>query len=43
MTLIGGAGGIFDVRVDGQLIYSKAETYRFPKHDEIFTILDARQ
>lgn len=40
--LIGGGGGVFDVRVDGQLVYSKFDTYRFPKHDEIFAILDGR-
>ena len=30
--LIEGAGGIFDVRVDGDLIYSKQETGEFPEH-----------
>ena len=29
-TLIPGAGGIFDVKVDDVLVYSKFETGRFP-------------
>jgi selenoprotein W-related protein len=33
--LIKGGGGIFDVEVDGQLIYSKHQTGRFPEHSEI--------
>ena len=33
--LIKGGGGIFDVRVSGQLIYSKADTGRFPEHHEV--------
>ena len=34
--LIEGAGGVFEVTVDGKLIYSKKATGRFPEHDEIF-------
>ena len=30
--LIEGAGGIFDVKVDNDLIYSKQETGEFPEH-----------
>lgn len=37
--LIAGSGGIFDVKVDGQLIYSKHETGRFPEHKEILSQL----
>ena len=33
--LVGGSGGIFDVHVDGELIYSKHETGRFPTESEI--------
>ena len=33
--LIEGSGGVFDVTVDGQLIYSKHDQGRFPEHDEI--------
>ncbi|MEC9008635.1 MAG: Rdx family protein [Planctomycetota bacterium] len=34
-TLIEGAGGIFDVVVDGNMIFSKHAVDRFPEHDEI--------
>ena len=34
-TLVAGSGGIFDVVVDGKLVYSKAETGRFPDPGEI--------
>ena len=30
-----GDSGVFDVHVDGRLIYSKDETGRFPDPDEI--------
>ena len=35
--LIEGGGGVFDVRLDGRLIYSKDETGRFPENAEIVT------
>ena len=35
-------GEIFDVAVDGELIYSKHKTGRFPDHAEIDALLDAR-
>jgi len=38
-TLIEGAGGVFDVRVDGQLIFSKKIAGRFPEHEEIIGVL----
>ncbi len=34
-TLKKGRGGIFDVYLDGAMIYSKHETGRFPTHDEV--------
>jgi selenoprotein W-related protein len=37
--LIGGAGGIFDVKVDGKMIFSKHETGRFPEDAEILEML----
>lgn len=40
--LIEGAGGVFDVSVDGKLIYSKHQTGRFPEHGEIFSQLAAQ-
>ncbi len=33
--LIEGAGGIFDVNVDGKLVYSKHETGEFPNADAL--------
>ena len=34
-SLIGGTGGIFDVNVDGKLVYSKHETGDFPDEDKL--------
>ena len=34
---ISGGGGIFDVVVDGDMIFSKHESGRFPEPDEILT------
>ena len=40
-TLIPGAGGIFEVKRDGEPIYTKAETGRFPEAGEVTAILQA--
>jgi len=37
--LIKGSGGIFDVVVDGKLIFSKHKTGRFPESEEILSQL----
>jgi selenoprotein W-related protein len=37
--LVCGGGGIFDVVVDGEMIFSKHESGRFPESDEILTKL----
>ena len=34
-----GSKGIFDVKVDGKLVYSKFETGRFPDDEEVTEIL----
>ncbi len=39
--MIKGSGGIFDVRLDGKLIYSKKETGRFPEHAEVLNKIAA--
>ena len=39
--LIEGAGGIFDVNVDGKLVYSKHETGEFPDEDVLVKALQA--
>lgn len=33
--LIEGGGGIFDVKVDDKLIFSKHQVGRFPEHHEV--------
>lgn len=38
--MIKGGGGIFDVVVDGNLIYSKHQTNRFPTDEEILSQLN---
>ncbi len=40
--LIEGAGGIFDVVLDGEKIYSKHDTGRFPEYAEIPLAIDTR-
>jgi selT/selW/selH-like putative selenoprotein len=37
-----GAGGVFDVFVDEDLVYSKADTGRFPERGEVTKILKNR-
>ncbi len=34
-----GSGGIFDVYKDGNRVYSKHETGRFPEHEEALGLL----
>jgi len=41
VDLVESKGGIFDVELDGKLIYSKDETLRFPTHEEILEQLNA--
>jgi selT/selW/selH-like putative selenoprotein len=36
-----GAGGIFEVSINGSTAYSNQETYRFPENEEIFAKIDA--
>jgi predicted Rdx family selenoprotein len=38
--LIGGAGGVFDVTADGELIYSRHQTGLFPKPGDIIAALN---
>lgn len=33
--LIEGSNGIFDIAVDGRVVFSKQAEQRFPKHEEI--------
>jgi selT/selW/selH-like putative selenoprotein len=41
-TLIKGDRGIFDVKADGDLVFSKWEEDRFPTTDEVLRSLRAR-
>jgi len=39
VKLVESAGGVFDVTVDGKLIYSKDKTGRFPDEGEVTELL----
>jgi len=41
-TLIPGGGGVFDVSVDGKLIFSKKSVGRFPEQGEIVRMLQTK-
>ena len=41
--MIKGSNGVFDVVVDGKLIFSKQKTGRFPKDDEILGYLSKEE
>ena len=42
VELVRGGGGVFDVSLDGKLLFSKHEQGRFPEPGEILSILRAR-
>ncbi len=35
MNLVASGGGIFDVALDGELVFSKLDAGRFPEHNEV--------
>lgn len=41
ISLIPGSGGVFEVRVDGQTVYSKRQTGRFPDQDALVAEIGA--
>jgi selenoprotein W-related protein len=41
--LIQGGGGVFDVTVDDEVIYSKHDTGRFPTNEEIVALIQERK
>ncbi len=41
VTLVPGRGGVFDVRIDGELVFSQKEAGRFPEPREIKDALRA--
>ena len=42
LTLLPGRGGVFDIRIDGELVFSQKEAGRFPEPREIKDALRAR-
>jgi len=42
LTLVPGRGGVFDVRIDGELVFSYKEAGRFPEPRELKDALRAR-
>jgi selT/selW/selH-like putative selenoprotein len=40
---MGGHSGVFDVALDGKVVYSKDETFRFPTNQEIFAKIREHQ
>lgn len=43
IELVEGSGGVFEVMCDGSLVYSKAETGRFPQYAEIPMLIDMKR
>jgi selenoprotein W-related protein len=42
LTLVPGSGGCFELTVDGELIYSKLRTGKFPDEEAIVTAVGMR-
>ena len=40
IELVAGANGVFDVSLDGKMIYSKFEQGRFPQPDDIIKLVN---
>ncbi|MBK6767375.1 MAG: Rdx family protein [bacterium] len=40
--LIPSGGGVFEVRRDGVLLFSKVREHRFPSHQEVLDLLKAK-
>lgn len=40
VELVSSGGGVFEVKVDGKLVFSKRKLGRFPEDEEIFAKLD---
>ncbi len=40
--MIEGSGGIFDVKLNDEMIFSKHEADRFPEHQEILDLIAAK-
>jgi selT/selW/selH-like putative selenoprotein len=42
VRLIHGKGGVFDVILDGKMLFSKFDVGRFPEDGEVFSAIDAK-
>ena len=42
LALVPGTGGVFDVRVDGELVYSRKQAGRFPESKELKQLIRDR-
>jgi len=42
VTLKPSSGGIFDITVDGELVFSKHQSGRFPEKDEVIRLVGER-
>lgn len=38
VELVPGVGGVFDITVDGKLMFSKKQTGRFPTDEEVIAV-----
>ena len=43
VEMIEGGGGVFDVKADGRLVFSKQQTGRFPQAGEITQLLKGQK
>ena len=41
VEIVEGSGGVFEVTVDGKLIFSKKETDRFPEENEVYDLISS--
>ena len=39
IELVAGSNGIFDITVDGRIIFSKLKQGRFPRADEVISLI----
>ena len=42
IEVVPGANGIFDVHVDGELVFTKSMLGRYPEPDEVVPLVEAR-
>jgi selT/selW/selH-like putative selenoprotein len=42
IELIAGSNGIFDISLDGEMIFSKFKKGRFPEPDEVVALIKSR-